>query len=112
MRDNIYDSWDLSKSMKKNLKKMKKKYSTYSILSTLEDMISSSYEDIGIETELSSKKLIIHSDKKKNNYMKEIKDFVYESLLSLVDEEDLDLMFDINANKNNICIRCKRNIEH
>ena len=44
--------------------------------------------------------------------MSDIYEYVYNSLLSLVDEDDVDLLFDVNVNKNNMCIRCKRKIEH
>lgn len=112
MKDNIYDSYDSGKSLKKNLKKVKKKYSTNMILLSLRNDIMTEYAGKGIDTELSDKKLIIFSEKKKNKSMSDIYDYAYNSLLSLVDEDDVDLLFDINTNKSNICIRCKRKIEH
>lgn len=112
MRGSIYNSYDSAKSLKKNLKKVKKKYSTNQILLTLRNDIMAEYAGTGIDTELSDKKLIIFSEKKKNKYMSNIHDYVYSSLLNLVDEDDVDLLFDINTNKSNICIRCKRKIEH
>ena len=105
MRGSIYNSYDSAKSLKKSLKKVKKKYSTNQILLTLRNDIMTEYAGIGIDTELSDKKLIIFSEKKKNKYMSDIYEYIYNSLLGLVDEDDVDLLFDINNNKNNVCIR-------
>ena len=65
----------------------------------------------GITIELSKTELIILSSKKKNNKMKEIKESVMNKLYDIVDEDDVELLFDINATKNNISILCKRKIE-
>ena len=67
-------------------------------------------DDISIE--LTRTELTILSTKKKNNKMKEIKESVMDKLYEIVDEDDVELLFDINATKNNISILCKRKIEH
>ena len=92
MRGSIYNSYDSAKSLKKSLKKVKKKYSTNQILLTLRNDIMAEYAGTGIDTELSDKKLIIFSEKKKNKYMSDIYEYVYNSLFGLVDEDDVDCL--------------------
>lgn len=109
---NIYDSGSMSKLIQKNLKKSKKKYDTYDILCTIKDSILSDFEYANISIDLCKTELNIISTKKENNYMKEIKDLIMNELYDLVDSDDIELLFEVNANKNNICVRCKRKIEH
>lgn len=109
----IYDSGVTSKMFQRSLQKSKRKYDTYDILSTLYDYIDYEYDDVDdISLELSRTELIIISNKKKNNKMKEIKESLLSKMYDLVDENDVELLFDINATKNNISILCKRKIEH
>lgn len=109
----IYDSGITSKMFQRSLRKSKRKYDTYDILSSIYDFIDYEYDDIDdISIELTRTELIILSTKKKNNKMKEIKESVMEKLYEIVDEDDVELLFDINATKNNISILCKRKIEH
>lgn len=109
----IYDSGVTSKMFQRSLQKSKRKYDTYDILSTLYDYIDYEYDDVDdISLELSRTELIIISNKKKNNKMKEIKESLLNKLYDLVDDSDVELLFDINATKNNISILCKRKIEH
>ena len=97
----------------RSLRKSKRKYDTHEILSSIYDFVDYEYDDIdGITIELSKTELIILSSKKKNNKMKEIKESVMNKLYDIVDEDDVELLFDINATKNNISILCKRKIEH
>ena len=110
-KHNIYDSGSVSKLLQKNLKKSKKKYDTYEILQGLKYAIDSDFSDANIDIDLCKTELNIISTKKKNNYMKEIKDLIIDELYEVVDEGDIDLLFEINANKNNICVKCKRKIE-
>ena len=105
----IYDSGITSKMFQRSLQKSKRKYDTHDILSS----IDYEYDDIDdISIELSRTELTILSTKKKNNKMKEIKESVMNKLYEIVDEDDVELLFDINATKNNISILCKRKIEH
>jgi len=97
----------------RSLQKSKRKYDTHDILSSIYDYIDYEYDDIDdISIELSRTELTILSTKKKNNKMKEIKESVMNKLYEIVDEDDVELLFDINATKNNISILCKRKIEH
>lgn len=109
----IYDSGITSKMFQRSLQKSKRKYDTYDILSNIYDYIDYEYdEEDDISIELSRTELTILSNKKKNNKMKEIKESVMDKLYEMVDEDDVELLFDINATKNNISILCKRKIEH
>lgn len=109
----IYDSGITSKMFQRSLQKSKRKYDTHDILSSIYDFIDYEYDDIDdICIELSRTELTILSTKKKNNKMKEIKESVMDKLYEIVDEDDVGLLFDINATKNNISIICKRKIEH
>lgn len=114
MRDHdIYDSGTTSKMFQRSLQKSKRKYDTHDILSAIYDFIDYEYDDIDdISIELTRTELTILSTKKKNNKMKEIKESVMDKLYEIVDEDDVELLFDINATKNNISILCKRKIEH
>ena len=114
MRDHdIYDSGITSKMFQRSLQKSKRKYDTHDILSAIYDFIDYEYDDIDdISIELTRTELTILSTKKKNNKMKEIKESVMNKLYEIVDEDDVELLFDINATKNNISIICKRKIEH
>ena len=97
MRGSIYNSYDSAKSLKKSLKKVKKKYSTNQILLTLRNDIMTEYAGTGIDTELSDKKLIIFSEKKKNKYMSDIYEYVYNSLLSLVKTSSSEIIGIFNS---------------
>lgn len=108
----IYDSENISKRLQRNLQKTKKKYDTYDILCTIYDDLDYIYEDASISVELSRTELSVISTKKKNGKMNDIKDFINNRLCELVDEDDIHLLFQIIANKNNISILCKRKIEH
>lgn len=109
----IYDSGMTSKMFQRSLQKSKRKYDTHDILNAIYDFIDYEYDDIDdISIELSRTELTILSSKKKNNKMKEIKESVMNKLYEIVDEDDVELLFDINATKNNISILCKRKIEH
>lgn len=109
----IYDSGITSKIFQRSLQKSKRKYNTSEILSNLFNYIDYEYDDVeDINLEVSKTELTIISNKKKNNRMKEIKESILSRLYELVDEEDIELLFDINITKNNISILCKRKIEH
>lgn len=112
MSKNIFDSGEVSRIMQRNLKKSKRKYDTFDILITLRDVVMDDYGDTNIRIDLCKTELNIISTKKKNNNMKEIKTLILDTLYDLVDENDVDLLFEVNANKSNICVKCKRKIEH
>lgn len=112
MSKNIFDSGEVSRIMQRNLKKSKRKYDTFDILITLRDVVMDDYGDTNIRIDLCKTELNIISTKKKNNNMKEIKTLILDTLYDLVDDNDVDLLFEVNANKSNICVKCKRKIEH
>lgn len=112
MSKNIFDSGEVSRLLQRSLKKSKRKYDTYEILYTLKETVEEEYENSNIRIDLCKTELNIISTKKKNNNMKEIRALILDTLSDLVDEECIDLLFEVNANKSNICIKCKRKIEH
>lgn len=112
MSKNIFDSGEVSRLLQRSLKKSKRKYDTYDILHTLKETVIEEYEGSNIYIDLCKTELNIISTKKKNNNMKEIRALIIDTLNSLVDKKDIDLLFEVNANKSNICIKCKRKIEH
>ena len=112
MSKNPYELGEVSRMMQRNLKKSKRKYDTFDILCTLRDYVIYNIDDTNLTIELSTTELLIMTTKKKNNKMKEVKKLIDDMLSSLVDEDDVDLIFNINASKSNVCVKCKRKIEH
>lgn len=112
MSKNWFDSFDINRRIQRDLKKSKKKYDTYNILQYIHDSVIEEYNNSNISIELDSTELYIYSTKKKSNKMKEITSLVENILDDMVDEEVLNLLFDISMTKNSIYIKCKRKIEH
>ena len=112
MGKNWFDSFDISRRIQRNLKKSKKKYDTYNVLKTIRESVIEEYNNSNINIEFDDTELYIYSTKKKSNKMKEITTLVNNILDDMIDPEVLDLLFDINMNKNSIYIKCKRKIEH
>ena len=112
MGKNWFDSFDISRRIQRNLKKSKKKYDTYNVLKTIRESVIEEYNNSNLNIEYDDTELYIYSTKKKSNKMKEITTLVNNILDDMIDPEVLDLLFDINMNKNSIYIKCKRKIEH
>ena len=112
MSKNWFDSFDINRRIQRNLKKSKKKYDTYNVLQYIYDCVIEEYNNSNINIELDTTELYIYSTKKKSNRMKEITSLVENILNDIVEEEVLNLLFDISMTKNSIYIKCKRKIEH
>lgn len=108
----LYNSGEVTKIIQRSLKKSKQKYDTYGILLDIKNSIESNFNNTDINIILEKTELNIFTNKKKNNHIKEIKELIFDELDNLVDDDYINLLFDINCTKTNIIIKCKRKIEH
>lgn len=110
--ERLLDTYEASSFIKKRLVELTHlKTSTSSMLSSVRDIITETYEGKRIETELGRNYLTIYTEKKKNNAMEEIKNNIHGILLREFNISDLDMIFNIFINDNKIVIKCKRNME-
>lgn len=110
--ERILDTYEACSFVKKGLQEiLRSELSTSSILMNVCDYIKDNYEGKKIQTDLGRTYLTIYTEKKKNNALSEIKNKIEEIVLSEMNSNDIDMVFNIFKNDSKIVIKCKRNME-
>ena len=108
----IMDSYDASHHFKKRLRKINDMDTLpIEILTRVQEQISEEFVGRKIETLMGYKSLTIYSEKKKNAALGIIKESIENIILSFMDNDDMDLLFDVYKLDNRVIIESKRLIE-